>query len=102
MMNMDICILVTGEKEVGKTELIDSFARSSIIVSGFFITFIELWDFITLFFQDETKSGICRLRVKNTLVTFHIEESLFCLKIECSQYSRNYFPNRDSVARICD
>lgn len=77
---MDICILVTGEEGVGKTELIDSFAKSSIIVSWFFITFMELWDFITIFFQDETETGICRLRVKNTLVTFHIEESLFCFK----------------------
>jgi len=53
-MNMDICILVTGEEGVGKTELINSFTRSSNNVGA--------------------KSGICRIRVKNTLVTFHIEE----------------------------
>ena len=30
--------------------------------------------------QVEANSEICRLRVKNTMVTFHIQESLFCFK----------------------
>ena len=40
-MNMDICILVTGEEGVGKTELINSFARSSNNVSCLF----RFWSF---------------------------------------------------------
>ena len=60
----------------GREDGVDKLIRKGLKHCQLFLKVLELLDLIA-FFQDGAKSGIFRLRVKNTLVTFHIEESLF-------------------------
>ena len=77
---MDIHILVTGEAGVGKTQLINTFLRSSELVICPVSVIMRDYVNVKVFnvFKEEAEPATCRLRVKNVFVTFHIQESLFC------------------------